>query len=189
MPNAKFESVCLTPGLTPVFFVRNGSDTVATVTVDRNGFELMAGDQQALSIDREADVGAPVAKLGKVEVRLSHSAWRIHAPDGSIGIIRTENSFSRLKWITETIDNGSIVAEEQTNFLGRLLGRKWLKSFALYVNGRKIGVIRERFYPFGQKLAGDLNEDLQNPVDGRVAVALACVILSRLSGSAAMPIS
>lgn len=172
----------------PVFFLRNGSDTVATVTVGRNGFELSTGDQGALRIDRESSVGEPVAKLGKVEVRLSHAVWRICAADGNIGVIRADSSFTRLKWIAEASDKKPMVAEEQTSFFGRLLGSKWLKSFTISVSGHKIGVVRERFYPFGQKLSAQF-ENAQEPFDCRIAVALACVILARMSKSAAMPIS
>jgi hypothetical protein len=171
----------------PVLFVRNGRETVATVRVDHSDLRFYTGNEEAFCVARRIFEGDPM-KVGRF-IAFSRMAYHVFDPaGGKFATIQFASSGTRLEWsVSENGQRRDCTAVEQTSLIGRLLGRKWLKSFAILVDDQAIGSMNERVYPFGQKFAVDLNNDLNHLIDRRVAIALAAVVLLHLSDSLAAP--
>lgn len=175
----------------PVLFVRSGKETIATVNVDRSGLRFLSGEEEVLRVVRGSSEGEPFMKVGHVSLAFSRTIWQVHDPaGGTLATVQFAPSGAQLKWnVSVDGQHGrrDCTVEERTNFFGLLLGRKWLKRFAIVVDGQEIGTINERVYPLGQKLTTDLNRDFNHVIDRRVAVALTSLVLLNISQSLAAP--
>ncbi len=131
-------------------------------------------------------------KVDHVSLVFSGTIWQVLDPaDGALATIQLASSATRLKWninVNGQPGKRDCKAEERTIFFGRLLGRKWLKNFAILVDDREIGVIKERIYPFGGKLTTDLSSDFNHVIDRRVAIAFTSLVLLNISPSLASTI-
>jgi hypothetical protein len=177
----------------PVLLVRNDGTTIATVNVDGSALRVLSGDEEVLRVVKGSSEGEPIMKIGQVSLAFSRTIWQVvdHTGD-TLATIRFASSGTRLIWnVSVDGQHGrrDCTAEERTSLLGRLLGRKWLKKFAILVDDQEIGTINERIYPFGQKLTTDLNTDCNQVIDRRVAVALTSLVLLNIGQSLASPSS
>lgn len=173
----------------PVLTLSIASETFAAAEVGNKSIRFSAGNTEIVRLDSVEAAGPPRVRLGRASLRFSRREWRVVDPSSSnvLATIRGLTSTTQAGWNIELHGGRDCVVEEKTSLFGRLMDRKWLKSFTVSADNSEIGNIRERLYPFGQKLTADFSSDFNHILDRRVAIAMASIILLSLSQSIASP--
>jgi hypothetical protein len=172
----------------PVLILSSGKETLATAQVGKDEIRFSNAASDLLRVVRSNVQGDPVIHFGPVSMATSRTAWQVIDPlnSGMEATIVSSHSATRSRWKISSGKRDYIV-EERTSFIGRMLGRKWLKKYSVLVDDREIGMIRERFYLFGERFSISLNNDISGTLNRKAAVAMASIILLSTSRSVASP--
>ena len=172
----------------PGLVLRVEDNQIATAKVNRNEIRFASNGHELIGIRRRVHEPEPDLQPPWIGLALARSYWEVIDPvtENTLGNIQRDGVTSR--WVITVAGKPDCTIQEQTCAFGRLLDRKWLKSYVVLINEIQMGTIREQIYPFGQKLRTNLNGMSLDLVDPRLVVAIASIILLSLNRSLAGPI-